>query len=138
MAAIDKRSGSSLGDIEPLLREFTTRLMEIIERSTIERIRDGLASFEAAGRIPEVRRRGPLTCPIEGCGKPAAPRWGFVCWEHKELPEREKRSYREAAKAAKRAARGGPAARAALTAAPAVADSTSRRKAGRKRRSHAN
>jgi hypothetical protein len=102
--------------VESLVEDFTRRLAAIIEHDTIVRAR---AAVEGAlggqgrgpGRPPKAlsllagarrRRKAPRQlCPVPGCKKPAAPVFGMVCADHKNVAKAKIRKYREARRAKK-------------------------------------
>jgi hypothetical protein len=109
-------------DIRSVIESFTKRLKAVIEYSVFERARANvLAAFgdakssanrsgelskvlvAAARRVPvKARKKAPVQlCPVPGCKNRAAPIFGMVCTEHKNLPKAKIRKYREARRLAK-------------------------------------
>jgi hypothetical protein len=75
----------------------------------------GMAPRRRPGRPPKngvapagvaARRSLPRQlCPVPGCNNPAAPVFGMVCAQHKDVPKEMIRKYREARRAARETAR---------------------------------
>ena len=106
-------------DIKALVEEFTARLHTLIEGHSMERAR--AAVMEALGGAPAKRGPGrppklaamavatkkarkkspPQFCPVPGCKNKAAPIFGMVCAEHKDVAKSKIKKYREARKAKK-------------------------------------
>jgi hypothetical protein len=121
-------------ELARLTADFSAQIVKVIESSVEVRIRGALeAAFSGAKRgpgrprkiplgegpialaIPSTRKKGPKQlCPVPGCKNPAAPVFGMVCSEHKNVPKAKIKKYREARKAAK----GGGKARQPAKAAP--------------------
>jgi hypothetical protein len=112
--------------IKAAIEEFTERLHHLIESDAMERARAAvLLAFGAGapkkrGRPPKnpaslpalarkARRKGPVQlCPVPGCKNKAAPIFGMVCSDHKDLPKAKIKKYREARRAAKLAGKPAP------------------------------
>jgi hypothetical protein len=114
-------------DLSRLVTEFSARIVSFVESTTRERIQTVLAGAfpvgkRGPGRPPKnallegpvplalgvPRKKAPKQlCPVPGCKNPAAPVFGMVCSDHKNVPKAKIKKYREARKAAK----GGPKAR---------------------------
>ena len=108
---------SALSD---LVSEFVEELSAAIEadvmgrvRSNVESLLDGgsgvgrkAVGLSAAAPVRK-RRKGPIQlCPVPGCKNRAAPVFGMVCSEHKNVAKSKIRKYREARKEAKGGKRG--------------------------------
>lgn len=105
--------------LQPLITSFATQMVRIVEEATTARIKavlDGAFSSpkRRPGRPPKdaglaslsldmPARRTPSKqlCPVPGCKNPAAPVFGMVCAQHKDVPKVTIKKYREARKAAK-------------------------------------
>ncbi len=100
--------------IGTLVDQFTNQLSSLIESQTMERARQTVESafgVERPGRPSKVspialgkrpRKKGPRQlCPFPGCKNPAAPVFGMVCAEHKNVPKTKIKKFREARKAKK-------------------------------------
>jgi hypothetical protein len=48
-----------------------------------------------------VKRRQKQLCPVPGCKNPAAPVFGMVCADHKNVPKAQIKKYREQRRADK-------------------------------------
>ncbi len=100
-------------DMKRVVADFTDRLHAAIDEISIARAREAVmhALGEKRGRMPKglaavfgrkPRRKGPRQlCPVPGCQNPAAPVFGMVCGEHKDVPKKKIKQYREARRAAK-------------------------------------
>jgi hypothetical protein len=123
-------------DIATLVRSFVAALVSAVEQNTTHRIELALVGggTGAAGRtVRRGRPRAKQLCPVPGCKNPAAPVFGMVCAEHKDVSKTKIREYREARRRAKTAgtAKGrSPRARAASRSKP-TRRVTPRRKAAR-------
>lgn len=62
---------------------------------------------KAASKAKATRKRGANArlCPVPGCTNPAAPRFGMLCKEHKDIPAAEREKHFAARRAAKAKAR---------------------------------
>ncbi len=99
-------------ELETILSEFADRLTSVVERRAVNRIGALLAPVMQGHAIPnghaqngQRRAHVQQLCPVPGCGNVAAPRYGMVCTQHKDLPKAEIKKYREARKAEKKAAK---------------------------------
>jgi hypothetical protein len=101
-------------DLQRLLDSFVTQLTLLVESETMERARTAVTiafGRRKPGRPPNVlslmtarraRKKAPLQlCPVPGCKNPAAPVFGMVCAEHKNVAKAKIKKYRAARKAAK-------------------------------------
>ena len=104
-------------ELRSLIDNFTNRLVALIEEQAIERARAavtvalGASEAHRAGRVPALglaaaskkpRRKGPKQlCPVPGCKNPAAPVFGMVCADHKNVSKAKLKKYRAARRAAK-------------------------------------
>jgi hypothetical protein len=101
-------------DVQSLIEDFTNQLAAVLESQAMERARQAVESafgFKRPGRPPKVspiatgkklRKKAPQQlCPFPGCKIPAAPVFGMVCAEHKNVPKAKIKKFREARKAKK-------------------------------------
>ena len=106
-------------NITALVETFTRQLVATVEAASIQRIQAALAGAlgipqkRGPGRPPKklasaaalapapVRARTKQLCPVPGCKNPAAPVFGMVCKEHKNLAKAKIKKYREQRRAAK-------------------------------------
>jgi hypothetical protein len=98
-----------MDNIRSLVDAFTNQLAAIVERQAIEQARMSIeVAFGRAGIGAKAtlagrpRRKLPRQlCPVPGCKNTAAPVFGMVCGEHKDLPKAQIAKYREARRAKK-------------------------------------
>ena len=108
-------------NITALVETFTRQLVASVEAATVQRIQTALAGAlgvpakRGPGRPPKrlassaalasapVRApaRKKQLCPVPGCKNPAAPVFGMVCKEHKNLAKSKIKKYREERREAK-------------------------------------
>ena len=92
-------------DIRSLIEDFTDRLRSMIEAEVIDRARTVIAGSlggNGIGRATKSRRKlPPQLCPVPGCKNAAAPVFGMVCGEHKNVAKAKIKKYREARRARK-------------------------------------
>jgi len=91
-------------DIRALVEDFTASLGAMIERQVIDRARavvDG-ALGSGGGVRAKGRKKSPRQlCPVPGCKNAAAPIYGMVCANHKDVSKAKIKKYREARRAKK-------------------------------------
>jgi hypothetical protein len=98
------------------ISELVSGFVAAVERATVERMKQlvlgalggsgGVISSSVLGRV---RRQLPKQlCPVPGCENVAAPVFGMVCRDHKDVPKAQIKKYREERRAA---AEGAPAVR---------------------------
>jgi hypothetical protein len=108
-------------DVRAIVDDFVVRLTGAIEAHIGERIRTtvlsamGVGARRGPGRPPKtaqlpaavmLRKATPRQlCPVPGCSNPAAPVFGMVCAEHKDVPREMIKKYRDARRAALETAR---------------------------------
>jgi hypothetical protein len=103
-------------DITAQIETFTRQLVATVEASVAQRIEAALAGAfgvpqkRGPGRPPKhlafpapmtlfsslAPRRKKQLCPVPGCKNPAAPVFGMVCKDHKNVAKAKIRKYREA------------------------------------------
>ena len=92
-------------DIRTLVDDFAAHLQSLIENEVIDRARTAVATaLGANGSGPRLkaRRKPPAQfCPVPGCKNKAAPVFGMVCAEHKDIPKAKIKKYREQRRAKK-------------------------------------
>jgi hypothetical protein len=102
-------------DVRALVSDFAGRLAAMIEADVLQRAQTIVLSALGGHEIGNGRRKnGQLMfvhrsrkkppvqlCPVPGCKNPAAPVFGMVCKEHKDLPKAKIKKYREARRAKK-------------------------------------
>jgi hypothetical protein len=93
-------------DIRSLVDEFTDRLQSLIQDQVITRARavvDGALGKGDGGALPRLgRKKLPRQlCPVPGCKNTAAPVYGMVCAQHKDVAKAKIKKYREARRAKK-------------------------------------
>ena len=95
-------------DIRSLVEDFTANLSSLVEREVIDRARaavDGALGSTGARALTKGRKKPPRQlCPVPGCTNTAAPAYGMVCAQHKDVAKAKIRKYREARRAKKRKA----------------------------------
>jgi hypothetical protein len=112
-----------MSSIRDLVEEFVDQLSEVVEsqvvaraRHTVEaalaghplskgngRLRAAALSITAGGLgLRKPRKKPPVQlCPVPGCTERAAPIFGMVCANHKDVPKTKIRQYREERRAGK-------------------------------------
>jgi hypothetical protein len=84
-------------DLPSITETFVAQLGSVIEDLIDQRIRGALTRVFANQRAgsglagdlaapPARRPRRKQLCPVPGCKNPAAPAFGMVCREHREIP----------------------------------------------------
>lgn len=107
--------------IQTLVDDFVTRLVATVEAQATQRVQQAVLVAIGAGprkrgrppKYPTIPSYVPLApisarkprekqlCPVPGCKNPAAPVFGMMCGEHKDLPKATIKKYREQRKAEK-------------------------------------
>ena len=116
-----------MSNIQSIVDDFANQLSALIEAQVVERARATVAAALGAqgkrgpGRPPKLARLAQLTapavvlagrkkarkkappqlCPVPGCKNRAAPIFGMVCADHKDVPKAKVKQYREARRAKK-------------------------------------
>jgi hypothetical protein len=126
-----------MSTIQSIVDDFANQLSALIEAQVIERARATVAAALGAqgkrgpGRPPKLaklvalgvpgvtngrrkprKKAPPQLCPVPGCKNRAAPIFGMVCSEHKDVPKAKIKHYREARRAKKAQSNGKSARRA--------------------------
>jgi hypothetical protein len=118
-----KSSTGSLGQsLQGLIEQFVRQVVTTVEAATTHRVQTAIVSalgngagsvfprrrgrppknpLFAAALLAPVRRRPKQLCPVPGCTNPAAPVFGMVCAQHKDLSKAKIKQYRAARRAAK-------------------------------------
>jgi hypothetical protein len=113
-------------DIRDIVKTFTQQIADAIETQILERARSAIGAALGSGSAPRGRRGRPAKalsagrtagrprrkapkqlCPVPGCKNPAAPVFGMVCANHKDVPKTKIKQYREARRAKKQGGGGG-------------------------------
>jgi hypothetical protein len=112
---------TSTGSIADIVTQFVEQLTNAIEVEALGRARDAvLAAVGGSGAVvkgpgrPAGVRRGPgrppgrprkkppiQYCPVPGCKNRAAPVFGMVCGDHRNVPKAQIKKYRAQRKAEK-------------------------------------
>ena len=114
------RTASPQNSLRLLVDEFIGRLMTAIEADASTRARQMVIAALEGGTLPRrrgrppkfakfspmltaapARRRAKQLCPVPGCNNPAAPVFGMVCKDHKDVAKSTIKKYREARRAEK-------------------------------------
>lgn len=115
-------------NLAALVDNFVRQLVAAVDATMAQRIQSALAgAFGAAPRrgpgrppknsvhwaplalSPEPKRRPKQLCPVPGCKNAAAPVFGMVCKEHRDMPKAKVRQYRDKRRKAKKASASKPA-----------------------------
>ncbi len=103
-----------MSTVETLVEEFTSHLAALVERETLESARHAIEAALGTSRPGRAGKGSGITlraksrkklpkqlCPVPGCTNLAAPVFGMVCAEHKNVAKAKIKKYREARRAAK-------------------------------------
>jgi hypothetical protein len=106
-----------MSDIQSLVENFTNQLAAIVESQTLAHARAAVESALGVRRPgrpgrpartlslalgKKARKKPPRQlCPVPGCKNVAAPVFGMVCADHKNVAKAKIKKYREARKAKK-------------------------------------
>jgi hypothetical protein len=121
----------AMPEIRDIVETFTQQIADAIEAQILERARSAISAALGNGSAPRGRRGRPpkglsaiglgvrprrkppkQLCPVPGCKNPAAPVFGMVCAQHKDVPKAKIKQYREARRAKKLQGSGGGVGRA--------------------------
>ena len=105
-------------NITTMIESFVRQLFAAVEASTAERAQAALAGAfgfqqkrgpgrpakQTTAPAVEKKKAPKQLCPVPGCKNPAAPVFGMVCKDHKNVSKAKIKKYREARKAAPAAA----------------------------------
>jgi hypothetical protein len=114
------RTATPQNSLRTLIDEFVGRLITAIEADASSRARQMVITALDGGTLPRRRGRPPKfakftsllsaapgkrrpkqLCPVPGCNNPAAPVFGMVCKDHKDVAKSTIKKYREARRAEK-------------------------------------
>jgi hypothetical protein len=118
-----------MSNIQSIVDDFANQLSALIEAQVLERARVAVAAAlggangkRGPGRPPKLatlaklsapgvvgsisgrkprKKAPPQLCPVPGCKNRAAPIFGMVCSDHKDVPKAKIRAYREERRAKK-------------------------------------
>ncbi len=103
-----------MSDIRSLVENFTDQLTALVESQALDRARAVVESALGVRRPGRPAKPAPLAigkrarkkppkqfCPVPGCKNPAAPVFGMVCADHKNVAKAKIKKYREARRAKK-------------------------------------
>jgi hypothetical protein len=105
-------------DIRSLVEGFVTQIVAAVEADSVRRLqhavtaafvgagagaapRRGRATLGPAALAPAPARRPKQLCPVPGCKGVAAPVFGMVCAQHRDVPKAKIAEYRAQRRAAK-------------------------------------
>jgi len=91
------------------IETFTRQIVATVEAAVTQRIQAALADAlgvpqkrgpgrppkQAVARVAPVAARKKQLCPVPGCKNPAAPIFGMVCKDHKNVAKSKIKKYRE-------------------------------------------
>ena len=96
-------------EITALIESFASQLVAVTEAAAAERMQTALADAfgvaqkrglgRSAVRLSAKPGRPKQLCPVPGCRNAAAPVFGMVCAEHKNVAKAKIKQYRQARKA---------------------------------------
>ena len=101
-------------NITAMIESFVRQLFAAVEASTAERAQAALAGAfgfqqkrgpgrpakQTTAAAVEKKKAPKQLCPVPGCKNPAAPVFGMVCKDHKNVSKAKIKKYREARKTA--------------------------------------
>lgn len=105
-------------DIRTLVETFVNQIVTAVEAESVRRVREAVAVMFGPG-APSPRRTGrpagagsalsagpsrhrpKQLCPVPGCTGVAAPVFGMVCAQHKDIPKTKIKEYRAQRRAEK-------------------------------------
>jgi hypothetical protein len=110
-----------LQGLQGLIEQFVKQVVTTVEAATSQRVQTAIVSalgngggvfprrrgrppknpFFSAALLAPIRPRPKQLCPVPGCNNPAAPVFGMVCADHKDVPKTKIKQYRAARRAAK-------------------------------------
>ena len=85
--------------LRTIIDRTVSELMAFAEQLARQRAIEALQT--GSGGVRAYRRRAAKNCPVPGCTRPFAPRYGGFCPQHKLLPEDEKARYKAIARGEK-------------------------------------
>ena len=116
-----RREESMESNIKALVEAFVNQIVAVVESDSVHRVQQAVAAAFSAGVMPTsrpgrparslgaavpaaaapIKRRPKQFCPVPGCNGVAAPVFGMVCTDHKDVPKTKIKEYRAQRKAAK-------------------------------------
>jgi hypothetical protein len=95
------------------ITELVTGFVTAVERATVDRMKElvltalggSTETTNGAGLVRVKRKLPKQFCPVPGCKNAAAPIFGMVCRDHKDVPKGQIKKYREERRAANEAQR---------------------------------
>jgi hypothetical protein len=115
-----------MSNIQSIVDDFANQLSALIETQVLERARAAVAAAlggaqakRGPGRPPKLvslaqasiadggggkkrrKKAPPQLCPVPGCKNKAAPIFGMVCSDHKDVPKAKIKQFRDARRAKK-------------------------------------
>jgi hypothetical protein len=113
-----------MSNIQSIVEDFANQLTALIEEQVMSRARAAVSAAlggapvkRGPGRPPKAaqalaavamptrkkarKKAPPQYCPVPGCKNKAAPIFGMVCSDHKDVPKAKIKEYREARRAQK-------------------------------------
>lgn len=108
-------------NIKALVEAFVNQVVAAVESDSVRRVQQAVAAAFSGGAMSAprpgrtarssgavapavaapVKRRPKQFCPVPGCTGVAAPVFGMVCTEHKDMPKAKIKEYRALRKAGK-------------------------------------
>ncbi len=110
-----------MSNIQSIVEDFANQLTALIEEQVMSRARAAMSAalggppvkrgpgrppkaakaFAAVAAVAPTRKKPrkkapPQYCPVPGCKNKAAPIFGMVCSDHKDVPKAKIKEYREA------------------------------------------
>jgi hypothetical protein len=121
LAAVFTREESMESNIKALVEAFVNQVVAAVESDSVRRVQQAVAAAFSGSAVSAprpgrparssgavapavaapVKHRPKQFCPVPGCTGVAAPVFGMVCSEHKDLPKAKIKEYRALRKAAK-------------------------------------
>ncbi len=115
------RTASPQNVLRSLVDDFVSRLVATIEADASQRAKQMVMTALEGGTLPRRRGRPPKfasfakiaisggsgrrrpkqLCPVPGCNNAAAPVFGMVCKDHRDVPKSQIKKFREARRAEK-------------------------------------
>ena len=110
-------------NIKTLVETFVNQIVAAVESDSVRRVQQAVVAAFSGNAMPvarpgrparslgsvapavasPIKRRPKQFCPVPGCTGVAAPVFGMVCADHKDMPKAKIKEYRALRKAAKSA-----------------------------------